>query len=111
MKRRNTSCRNLLSLFPSGFLCLMAASSCVSNIPVSDYAVARSAWENAKEAGSARLAPSLWHRADLAYKKGQKLFNERDYSGAKDAFEESRFYSEKAENTARIASPDGGPTP
>lgn len=84
-------------------------SSCVSNIPVSDYAVARSAWENAKEAGAARLAPSFWNRADHAYKKGQKLFSERDYSGARDAFEEARFYAEKAENTARVASPDGAP--
>ena len=90
------------------FVTVAGLSSCVSNIPVSDYAVARSAWENAKEAGAARLAPSVWYRADQAYKKGQKLFTERDYSGARDAFEEARFYSEKAENTARLTSPDGG---
>ncbi len=90
------------------FLLLAGLSSCISNIPVADYAVARSAWENAKSAGAAKLAPSIWSRADLAYRKGQKLFSERDYSGAKDAFEEARFYSEKAENTARVASPEGG---
>ncbi len=93
------------------FLSLACLSSCISNIPVSDYSVARSAWESAKEAGAARLAPSVWYRADQAYKRGQKLFSERDYSGARDSFEEARFYSEKAENTARLTSPEGGAMP
>jgi hypothetical protein len=90
---------------------MVALSSCISNIPVSDYAMARTAWESAKESGAARLAPSVWYRADQAYKKGQKLFTERDYSGARDSFEEARFYSEKAENTARLTSPEGGAMP
>lgn len=83
-------------------------SSCVSNPPVSDYSIARAAYDAAKEAGAPRLAPAQWFKADQAYKKAQKLFKDRDYSGAREAFEESRFLSEKAENTARTTSPDGG---
>ncbi len=103
-----TSLTKGVSFVCLAFVLLAGLSSCISNIPVSDYSVARAAWENAKEAGAARLAPGVWYRADQAYKKGQKLFSERDYSGARDAFEEARFYSEKAENTARLQSPDGG---
>ena len=89
-------------------LCGLGLVSCVSNAPVSDYSIARAAYEAAKESGAPRLAPSIWYKADQAYKKAQKLFNERDYGRARDAFEESRFLSEKAENTARTLSPDGG---
>ncbi len=82
--------------------------SCVSNPPISDYSIARAAHDAARDSGAPRLAPSLWFKADQAYKKAQKLFKERDYAGAREAFEESRFLSEKAENTARVTSPDGG---
>jgi hypothetical protein len=95
------------SLFVLG-CCTFLFASCVSNPPISDYSIARAAYDSAKESGAPRLAPAQWFKADQSYKKAQKLFKDRDYSGAREAFEESRFLSEKAENTARITSPDGG---
>jgi len=92
----------------SPFLSLICLSSCVSRPPITDYTLARSAYEAAKESGAARLAPSVWYKADQAYRRGQKFFSEQSYGAARDAFEEARFLCEKAENTARLTSPDGG---
>lgn len=88
----------------AGFL----LNSCVSNIPVQEYSIARAAYEAAKESGAQRLSPTYWFKAESTYKLGQRLFADREYVDARNAFEESRFLFEKAENASRIASPDGG---
>jgi len=83
---------------------------CVTYIPVEEYTLARSAHEAARDADALRYAPSLWYNAEQAYRDGQKSFKDRDFTGAKTAFEQAKDWAEKAENAARIARAGSGET-
>ena len=94
-------------------LCLIGCltTSCVTNIPVDQYVLARAAYDAARDADSARYAPGLWYKAEEAYKRGQRQFKERDYSAATETFDEARYIAERAENAARLARDQAGGVP
>jgi hypothetical protein len=92
-------------------ICISGLSACVTSVPLEEYTLARSAYEAAREAESARYAPGLWYKADEAYKKGQKFYQERDYQAATEMFNQAKTLSERAENAARIARMQTGGAP
>jgi hypothetical protein len=44
----------------------------------------------------------LFHKAEKAYKKGEILYKERDFEGAREQFDICIRLSERAENMARL---------
>lgn len=83
-------------------------TGCVHRIPVDEYTMARAAYEAAKDADSARFAPSLWFNAEQAYREGQKAFRDRRYEEAKNAFTKAQELSEQAENSAKLSRNQSG---
>lgn len=83
-------------------------SGCVHRIPVEEYTMARAAYEAAKDADSARFAPSLWFSAEQAYREAQKAFRDRRYDDAKSYFAKAQDLSEQAENSARLTKDQSG---
>ncbi len=77
-------------------------SSCISNPPLEEYTLARTALNAARLVESARYASSLWHQAEESYQKGQKAFHKEDYEKALQYFIQARSYAEKAENITRV---------
>lgn len=92
---------------PLAFVCGLA-SGCVSKIPVDEYTMARAAYEAAKDADSARFAPSLWFNAEQAFREAQKSFRDRHYEDAKKQFAQAQELSEQAENSARLSRNQSG---
>lgn len=70
--------------------------------PIQEYAYARAALDAARSVESARYSPGHWHQAEEAYRRGQILFDEREYKDAQTEFLEARSAAEKAENSARL---------
>ena len=87
-------------LIPVG-ICIVL-SGCPTAQPVDDYTLARTAIQAAKDVDSARYAPSYWHRAEDAYRKGEVHFKDQDYEEAQAEFIQAREYAERAENVARV---------
>lgn len=76
--------------------------ACATTPPLDEYTLARTALEAAREKDAARYAPSYWHRAEEAYRKGEALFKNEDYEDAEIQFREARSFAEKSENVARL---------
>jgi hypothetical protein len=51
---------------------------------------------------AARFAPGYFHKAEENYRRAERLFKEKSYSQASDAFKVARHFSEKAENASRV---------
>jgi len=78
-------------------------SGCVTMAPPMDeYVLARTALESAKSVDAARYSAGFFHKAELAYKKAQQHFEDREYIEATAEFRKSRDAAEKAENSARL---------
>jgi len=74
----------------------------VGPTPYEEYTLARAAIRAAREADSAQFAPGPWHKADNAYRSGQKAWNESEYDRARKQFKTAIEYAERAENMTRI---------
>ncbi len=82
---------------------ILILSSCVTvSIPVQEYSLAKAAYEAAVTAESAKYAPQLFYKAEKAYKRGEQLYKERDFEGARVQFVSSQKLSEKAEDESRV---------
>jgi TolA-binding protein len=86
------------------------STGCVTSFPVDEYNLARAALEAAKEAEAQRLSAALFHKANEAYRTAVDCYQARKYDCARQNFEESRRFSEEAENVARIARFQSGET-
>lgn len=106
--RGGTRTRNKSLLLATLLAVTMFVAGCVTYIPVDEYNLARAAYEAAKDADAARYAPALWFNAEQSYREGQKLFKERNYSGAGSKFKQAKTFAEQAENAARLARHQSG---
>ncbi|MCM2282387.1 MAG: DUF4398 domain-containing protein [Bdellovibrionaceae bacterium] len=89
----------------------LVASGCVTvTIPVDEYNLARAAVDAARQAEAPRFAPGQWHKAEEAFKQGQRLYQERDYKTAQKLFIEAKASAERAENSARVTRFQSGET-
>jgi hypothetical protein len=70
--------------------------------PLEEYTFARSAIEAARAIDSAKYSPGYYAKADDAYRKGQQVFEDRDYGDARVEFLKVKEFAEKAENSARL---------
>jgi hypothetical protein len=89
-------------------LLILFLVGCVTSAPTKEYALARTSLLSAKDVGGARYAPAYWHQAEETYREGVLLFDQEKFSAAQQKFEQARFYSEKAENVARIEKAKSG---
>lgn len=71
--------------------------------PVEEYTLAQTALQAARYAEGSRFAPGHWYRAEDAYNKGKRAYEDRNYSNARKLFNISIQYAERAENAARLA--------
>lgn len=83
-----------------GVLLLLCA--CVSEPPVLDYTLARTAWQSAKSSHASKYAAAYWQKADEEYLEGEKLYKAGKNSEAEQKFHSARELAEKAENVARV---------
>lgn len=82
---------------------LFVIAACVTSPPPKDeYTLAWAAQEAARAVEAARHSPGFWQMGEVAYKNGQRLFEEREYKRAKTEFLRSKEAFEKAENSARM---------
>jgi hypothetical protein len=101
---------SLASVSWLAFSCL-SFLACASQPPLSDYSLARAAYDGARESEAARYAPALWYKAEETYKQAQLLYKQRDYDESRAAFIEARGLLEKSENAARAARLQSGGVP
>ena len=70
--------------------------------PIEDYTLAKTALDAAKAVDAARYSAGFMHKAELAYKKAQQHYTDREYEQATLEFRKAREAAEKAENSARF---------
>ncbi len=88
---------------------VLALSACVVvPLPIEEYTIARAAVTSARDAGSERLAPGLWYKAEENYRRGQKFLKDKDNEGALRSFRRAIDYAEKAENASRLKKFESG---
>jgi len=92
----------------SALLSLALCTACVTYLPVDEWTMARSAYEAARDADSARYVPSIWFNAEQTYREAQKAYRDRRYSSAKTLFVQAKQLCEQAENAARLARQQSG---
>jgi len=84
-------------------LFLILALGCVNKQPsVEEWNLARIAFRSAQESEAKRYAPKVFSKARFLLKKGERSYSERYFEESADYFRKSRYYSEKAENIARV---------
>lgn len=83
-------------------------TACVTYMPVDEWAMAKAAYEAARDADSARYVPSIWFNAEQTYREAQKAYRDRRYSSAKILFDQAKQLCEQAENAARLARQQSG---
>ena len=88
-------------LFYSGVALFLGACQ-LAPPPREEYILARTALDAAKQSQSHRYSPGHWSKAEMAYRRGQIYFQERDYGRAREEFIKARQSAEKAENSARL---------
>ncbi len=81
------------------FFCLV---SCAGRPPFLEYTIAQTALKSARKVNSDKNAVAYWSKAIDYYRKGEKRFQNRDYISAKQFFNESIRWAEKAENLSRF---------
>lgn len=84
------------------YVFLLGLSSCAGTPPKKEYILSYAALNNAKEAEAEKLSSNLMLKAKKLYKLALSYYQEREYSKAKQYFNLSRIYSEKAELRARV---------
>jgi len=84
------------------FAILIFSSCQLAPPPTEEYILARTAIEAAKQSQSHRYSPGHWSKAEMAYRRGQFFYKERDYDRAREEFVKARQSAEKAENSARL---------
>lgn len=83
------------------FTCVVVAG-CAAPPPFEEYTISRTALSAARDVEAGRYASGYWHRAEELYRRGQKQFKDNDYARAKESFQGSLEYSERAENATRL---------
>ncbi len=86
----------------------MFTTSCVTEVPIDEWAVARAAYNAAKEAEAARYVPAIWFNGEQAYREAQRAYKERRYGDARDLFAQAKALCEQAENAAKLAQKQAG---
>ena len=81
------------------FFCLTA---CAGKLPFLEYTIAQTALKVARKVNSDKNATAYWLKATDYYRRGEKRFQNRDYISAKQFFNESIRWAEKAENLSRF---------
>ncbi len=84
---------------------------CAVNPPVQEYALARTALEAAKVAGAEKYSPSIWFKAEEAYRVGEAQFSKGKFEEARQHFADTLDLSERAENKARYDKRKSGELP
>lgn len=92
----NQSIILLLTLFV-----VVGLSACTTTYPVRHYVIAREAVEAARQVESARYAPGHWYKAEEAYRRAKREFEDLQYKPAIEYFQLAQYHAEKAENSAR----------
>jgi len=78
--------------------------------PLSEYTLARTAVQAAKDAGAENFAGGLWYQAQNQFRLGQKSWQDKDNEAARKHFNSAVRLAEKAENAARIKKFETGET-
>lgn len=81
------------------FFCLV---SCAGRPPFLEYTIAQTALKAARKVNSDKNAVAYWLKARDYYRRAEKKFLNRDYISAKQLFNESIRWAEKAENLSRF---------
>ena len=82
---------------------LILAVSCVSKEPtIEEYNLAQAAYRAAIESEAKRYAPKVFSRASKFFEQGERAFEDRYFDKSTAYFRKSRYYSERAENIARV---------
>lgn len=84
---------------------------CAVNPPVQEYTLARTALEAAKTAGAEKYSPSVWFKAEEAYRLGENKFSKGQFEEARGYFVDTLNLSERAENKARYDKRKSGELP
>jgi hypothetical protein len=87
---------------------LVWVSACATESTNVDYVLAREAYVAAEEVDAAKYSPAAFHRAEEAYRKGLALYKKRSYREANAEFKSAKVFSERAEDSARIARQKAG---
>lgn len=87
---------------------LLVAGCQTQTAPVVEYTIALTAIEAAQKASAASLAPGYWNRAQQFYRKGQMHYKKKEYRLSSEAFRQTTFHAEKAENIARMKKMQSG---
>ena len=78
--------------------------------PYEDYALAKAAVRAARDVDSARFSTTTMHKAEEAFRKGEKSFKDNDFEQAKRFFVRSKELAESAENATRLKKFKNGDT-
>ncbi len=70
--------------------------------PYEDYAIARTAVRSARDFDSARYSTTTLHKAEEAFRNGEKCFKDNDFEQAKRYFRLAKEFAERAENATRL---------
>jgi hypothetical protein len=70
--------------------------------PVEEFTLARAALDAARSVEASRFSPGFWHQAEDAFRKAKILYQEREFTGAKEEFLRAKLAAEKAENSTRL---------
>ncbi|GEM_PF-2052247 len=82
---------------------VILSQGCVSTkAPVEEFNLAVVALDAAKEVQAAKYAGGYYHKAEESLRRGQILFQNREYDKAREEFDIARKEAEKAENAARV---------
>ncbi len=82
-------------------LSLLMFVGCATTPPSEEFALARTALEAAKEQDASRYAPTYFHQAEEAYRKGEIAYRDQEYAVAEESFVKARAFAELADNSAR----------
>ena len=78
--------------------------------PYEDYAIAKAAVRGARDVDSARFSTTTMHKAEEAFRNGEKAFKDNDFEEAKRYFQRSKELAESAENATRLKKFKSGDT-
>lgn len=82
---------------------VFSLGGCVTTqAPVEEFNLAVAALDAARQAESAKYASGFFHRANESFRRGQILYQNKEYNKARIEFEQTRVNAEKAENAARL---------
>jgi hypothetical protein len=92
----------VFKLFGLAFLLLTLGACVTTQAPVEDYNLAFAAIEAAQKVEAARYANGPFHKAQESFRQAQILYQNQEYSAARELFRTAIQEAEKAENAARL---------